>query len=48
MYNYKMTIQYDGVRYKGWQRLGGGEQTIQGKLEQILAEAAGHPDQAAG
>lgn len=38
MFNYKMTVQYDGGRYKGWQRLGSGENTIQAKLEQVLSE----------
>ena len=38
MYNYKLTIQYDGGRYKGWQRLGSGETTIQGKIEQVLSK----------
>lgn len=38
MYNYKLIIQYDGGRYKGWQRLGSGEDTIQGKLEQVLSQ----------
>ncbi len=42
MYNYKMTIQYDGGRYKGWQRLGGEENTIQAKLERVLSEMAGY------
>lgn len=42
MYNYKMTIQYDGGRYKGWQRLGGEENTIQAKLEKVLSEMAGY------
>lgn len=42
MYNYKMTIQYDGSRYKGWQRLGGTENTIQGKIEQVLAKMLGY------
>ncbi|SHJ47432.1 tRNA pseudouridine(38-40) synthase TruA [Parasporobacterium paucivorans] len=41
MNNYKMTIQYDGGRYKGWQRLGNDEGTIQGKLENILKEQFG-------
>lgn len=41
MYNYKLTIQYDGTRYKGWQRLGKGEQTIQAKLEKALSQMAG-------
>ncbi len=42
MYNYKMIIQYDGGRYKGWQRLGGEENTIQAKLEKVLSELAGY------
>jgi tRNA pseudouridine38-40 synthase len=41
MANYKMIIQYDGGRYKGWQRLGGEENTIQGKIENVLSEMAG-------
>ncbi|MFN7251396.1 MAG: tRNA pseudouridine(38-40) synthase TruA [Anaerobacillus sp.] len=43
MNNYKLTIQYDGGRYKGWQRLGNGENTIQGKIEAVLTELAGRP-----
>lgn len=41
MYNYKLTIQYDGGRYKGWQRLGNGEHTIQNKIEQVLSRMLG-------
>jgi tRNA pseudouridine38-40 synthase len=41
MNNYKLVIQYDGGRYKGWQRLGNGENTIQGKIENVLSEMAG-------
>ena len=41
MNNFKLTIQYDGTRYKGWQRLGKGESTIQGKIENVLTEMAG-------
>ncbi|RXI96653.1 tRNA pseudouridine(38-40) synthase TruA [Anaerobacillus alkaliphilus] len=43
MNNYKLTIQYDGTRYKGWQRLGSGENTIQGKIENVLSEMVGSP-----
>ncbi|MFC0558959.1 tRNA pseudouridine(38-40) synthase TruA [Halalkalibacter alkalisediminis] len=43
MNNYKLTIQYDGARYKGWQRLGNGETTIQGKIENVLSEMVGKP-----
>ncbi|MCD6435135.1 MAG: tRNA pseudouridine(38-40) synthase TruA, partial [Clostridiales bacterium] len=41
MNNYKLKIQYDGGRYKGWQRLGNGENTIQGKIEKVLSEMLG-------
>jgi len=41
MYNYKLLIQYDGRRYKGWQRLGKYENTIQGKIEGVLSELTG-------
>src|SRR5690606_25182389 len=41
MNNYKLTIQYDGGRYKGWQRLGNSDNTIQGKIENVLTELAG-------
>ncbi len=41
MNNYKLIIQYDGGRYKGWQRLGSGENTIQGKIESVLSELVG-------
>ncbi len=38
MNNYKMVIAYDGGRYKGWQRLGDGENSIQGKIEMVLSK----------
>lgn len=41
MNNYKMVIQYDGGRYRGWQRLGAGEQTIQAKIESVLSQFTG-------
>ncbi|MCP8969956.1 tRNA pseudouridine(38-40) synthase TruA [Ectobacillus ponti] len=41
MNNYRLLIQYDGSRYKGWQRLGNGENTIQGKIESVLSEMLG-------
>ena len=34
--NYKMTLQYEGTRYRGWQKQPGVENTIQGKLETLL------------
>ncbi|AQS58901.1 tRNA pseudouridine(38-40) synthase TruA [Desulforamulus ferrireducens] len=41
MRNLKLTIQYDGTRYKGWQRLGNTENTLQGKIEQVLSRMTG-------
>ena len=37
MRNIRLQICYDGTRYKGWQRLTGVENTIQGKIEQTLS-----------
>ena len=42
MTNFKLTIQYDGGRYNGWQRLGNTDNTIQGKIERVLSEMTGH------
>lgn len=39
--NYKIVLQYEGTRYDGWQRQGNTENTIQGKLERILARMTG-------
>ena len=39
----RLDICYDGTRYKGWQRLQGCEQTIQGKLEQTLSRLLCEP-----
>ncbi|KOA20468.1 tRNA pseudouridine synthase A [Clostridium homopropionicum DSM 5847] len=41
MRNIKLTIQYDGSRYKGWQKLGNEDNTIQGKIEKVLRELTG-------
>lgn len=41
--NYKLTIQYDGSRYDGWQRQRSTDNTIQGKLEGILSRLAEEP-----
>ena len=38
MKNYKLTIQYDGSRYSGWQVQGNTGNTIQGKLQQVLSQ----------
>lgn len=39
--NYKLTIQYDGARYDGWQRQGNTDNTIQGKIESVLSRLVG-------
>ncbi|KAF1301961.1 tRNA pseudouridine(38-40) synthase TruA [Candidatus Enterococcus willemsii] len=41
MRNIKLTIEYDGKRYLGWQRLGDSGKTIQGKIESILTQMTG-------
>ncbi len=37
MKNYKITIQYDGSRYNGWQRQGNTKNTLQEKFENVLS-----------
>ena len=37
-----MILAYDGSRYKGWQRLGRGELTIQAVLENVVSEVIGY------
>lgn len=39
--NIKLYIQYEGTRYRGWQRQKLTDQTIQGKLEKILSRQFG-------
>lgn len=41
MRNFKLLLAYDGSRYKGWQRLGDTDNTIQGKLENVLTRMVG-------
>lgn len=36
-----MVLQYDGTKYNGWQKQGNTENTIQGKLEQLLSKLTG-------
>lgn len=43
MKNYKLTLAYDGSRYKGWQRLGAGELTIQDTLEESMKKILRSP-----
>lgn len=48
MYNYRLTIQYDGGRYKGWQKLGDNDNTIQAKLENVLSQMLGEETEIIG
>lgn len=41
MRNFKMILQYEGTRYQGWQKQDSTDNTIQGKLEAILAKMSG-------
>ena len=38
MNNYKITIQYDGDKYKGWQKQSNTDNTICSKLENVLSK----------
>lgn len=48
MRNFKLLLAYDGSRYKGWQRLGDTDNTIQGKLEYVLSRMVNAPVEAIG
>lgn len=48
MRNFKIVIQYDGSRYKGWQKQEDNELTIQGKLEAVLSKMAEEPVEVIG
>ena len=48
MRNIRLDLCYDGSRYKGWQRLQGVDNTIQGKLEQTLSRILGEPIEISG
>lgn len=39
--NFRIVVQYEGTRYQGWQRQDSTGNTIQGKLEAILAKMTG-------
>ena len=48
MRNLRLDICYDGTRYRGWQRLPGKDDTIQGKLESCLSRILGEPIEISG
>ena len=48
MRNIRLDICYDGTRYRGWQRLTGVDNTIQGKIEQTLSRILGEDIEISG
>ena len=48
MRNIRLQMSYDGTRYRGWQRLPGAENTIQGKLERVLSRILGEEIEISG
>ena len=48
MENIRLDICYDGTRYRGWQRLSGDGNTIQGKLETALSRILGQSIEISG
>ena len=48
MRNLRLDLCYDGTRYRGWQRLPGREDTIQGKLETVLSRILEQPIEVSG
>ena len=46
--HYRLTLCSDGTRWKGWQKQGNTEQTIQGKLEALLSRLLDQPVEVAG
>ena len=48
MRNLRLDLCYDGTRYRGWQRLPGKDDTIQGKLETTLSRILGEQIEVSG
>ena len=48
MRNIRLDLCYDGSRYRGWQRLSGVENTLQGKLETALSRILGESIEISG
>lgn len=48
MANIRMILEYDGGRYRGWQRLKHADNTIQGKLEAVISQMVGAPTEVIG
>ena len=43
MANFRLILSYDGTRYRGWQRQGNTEHTIQAKVETVLSRILDQP-----
>ena len=41
MRNFKITVQYDGTKYNGWQKQGNTKNTIQERFENVLSRMCG-------
>lgn len=48
MKNYRLTLCYEGTRYRGWQKQGNTGQTLQEKLEGLLSRILEQPVEVAG
>ena len=48
MKNFALTVCYDGGRYRGWQKQGNTDNTIQGKLEKLLGDIIGQEVEISG
>ena len=48
MRNIKIIIEYDGSRYKGWQKQTKDVNTVQGRIEDVLNEITGEEIQLIG
>jgi len=48
MINYKIIVQFDGSRYKGWQKFKDNDLSVQEKIETVLSKMAGEEIQVIG
>ncbi len=48
MRNFCLVLRYDGARYRGWQKQGNTDRTIQGRLETLLSRLLDQKVEAAG
>ena len=48
MRNFRLTLCYEGTRYKGWQKQGNTGQTLQEKMETVLSRLLEQPIELAG